>query len=56
MLLIVVIFIPISLNGPIHASKIGRSAAMACRYTPRILPLPLSTLKYAASFFCSYVG
>ena len=30
-LLIVSVFIPISLNGPIHASKIGRSASMPCR-------------------------
>ena len=33
---------PRSLNGASHASKMGRIMSFPCKYTPRILPVPLS--------------
>ena len=48
-----IVVTPRSCSGAIHASKIGRAAMLLCSQMPRTLPVPLSELKYAASFACS---
>jgi hypothetical protein len=40
---------PRSFSGAIHASKIGFTAVLLCIQMPRILPVPLSRLKYAVA-------
>jgi len=55
-LLIVMDFMSMSLNGPIHALKMGITSGLDCAYTPRILPVPLSRLKYAETFAFSGVA
>ena len=47
---------PRSFSGLIHSAKIGRTAALLCIQMPRILPVPLSMLKYAEWSACSGFG
>ena len=44
---------PRSDSGLIHCSNIERTARFPCSQMPRTRPVPLSELKYAASFACS---